>query len=314
MPEMLCSAPTSNFETKFASLGDINRAGEAFCAEAHNADIVDTVQLYRMFRMRCLSTTLSIVDAAIMPPHALVSVRLKRLDSIRRKISRAETNFSLGQMDDIIGIRVVCANFEDARALGRRIKQLPEFYRQKDYLHEDHPAGTGYRAIHQIMRFSQPLSLRKNITVRFEIQVRSFYQHQWAIWSESQGEIVKAGAGSQQVKTYLRNLSDRIARWEEKNLHEPQYQLPAYTRGEDIIVAWKQKFGEPTCHSFQADVNQAVEWLNYLENRYPSERGNALLLVGITNPGDAQKVLRLTHPLFTTSRIVSPKYWMPSNS
>ena len=314
MPDTPCLAPVSNFETRFGSLGDINRAGAAFCAAAHDTDTVDAVQQYRMFRMQCLATTLSIVDAASMPCHALVSVRLKRLDSIRRKISRDKNNFNLGRMDDIIGVRVVCANLEATRALGCRIKQSPEFYRLKDYLFEEHPAGTGYRAIHHIMRFSQPLSETKNINVRFEIQVRSYYQHQWAIWSESQGELVKAGGGSQQVKTDLRDLSGRIAHWEERNSRKLQYQLPVYTRGEDIIVAWRQKFTEPTCYSFQGEVNKAVEWLNYLETKYPAERGNALLLVGITDPGEAQKVLSLTHPLYTMSRIVSPEYWMPPNS
>lgn len=310
----LCPVPVPYSNVGFNSLGDVDRAGAAFCADAHNPLRVTAVQKYRVFRMRCLKTTLGIVESSVMPTHALVSVRLKRLDSIRRKMGRDKTQFSLGSMDDVIGVRIICQNFQTVCDISERLRSLPNFYRQKDYINNPHPANTGYRSVHHIMRFEQPLTETKNIAVRFEIQIRSFYQHQWAIWSESQGEAVKVGSGSEEIKATLYALSNRIANWEEKNPHKVQEQLPDYTGGEDVVVAWKTRNVKPTCNVFRGEVDRAVKWLNYLETKYPAQRSDALLLVGVTNPGEALKVLSLTHPLYVTKRIIEPQYWMPRDS
>ena len=309
-----CPAPTGGASPDFASLGEIDRAGFAFCADPYDAAAVTAVQRYRMFRMRCLTKTLATVDEAGPPPHALVSVRLKRLDSIRRKITRGGTRFGLGRMDDVVGVRVVCPSYLIARATSRRIRALPSFYRLKDYVDVSHPAATGYRAAHHIMRFRQPLTDTDDINVRFEIQVRSYYQHQWAVWSEFLGESVKEGGGTEGIRKDLRALSDRIAHWETSNPRKTQHRLPAYSGGRDVVVAWRQEAGEPVCYSFLRDVGRAVQWLNYLETKYPVERGNALLLVGVANPGEAPGILHLTHPLYTMPRLLAPEYWMPPDS
>ena len=310
----LCPAPGSDSNLGFASLGDVNRAGTDFCAAAHDIATITAVQQYRVFRMRCLKTSLSIVESANIPSRALVSVRLKRLDSIRRKINRPENNFSLGQMDDVIGVRIICSNYQTIRDLSQRIQLLSDSLHLKDYTREPHPENTGYRSVHHIIRFKQPLTETKKIAVRFEIQIRSFYQHQWAIWSEHHGEAAKLGRGSEEVKANLRDLSDHIARWEESNPRKMQHELPHYTSGEDIVVAWRQKYAEPTCYFFHHKVDDAVKWLNHLETKYPAERNDALLLVGVTTPGEARKVLRMTHPLYVANRIIEPKYWMPPDS
>lgn len=48
---------------KFATLGDVNRLGAAFCAEPYASELLAGVQGYRAFRMQCLATTLRILDA-----------------------------------------------------------------------------------------------------------------------------------------------------------------------------------------------------------------------------------------------------------
>ena len=310
-----CPAPPAalGFIKEFTSLADIDRAGIAFCAASQNITTVTPIQQYRVFRMHCLKTTLDITEAAGIPSHALVSVRLKRLDSIQRKITRPGSNFSLGRMDDIIGIRIICPDYQTVKDLSHRIKSLPESYRIKDYTSEPHPVNTGYRSIHHIIRFEQPLTETKFIAVRFEIQIRSFFQHQWAIWSEHYGEATKVGSGSVEVQSDLRDLSDRIARWEKSNPKKIQQELPLYSSGQDIVVAWRQKYAEPTCYFFRDSVDTAVKSLNYLETKYPAERNDALLLVGVTTSGKAKKILSMTHPLYVANRVIDPKYWMPPN-
>lgn len=126
--------------------------------------------------------------------------------------------------------------------------------------------------------------------------------------------VGKGGRGTEGVRKDLRALSGRIAQWETRNPDKIQHRLSAYSGGRDVVVAWRQEVGEPICYSFLRDVGRAVQWLNYLERQYPAERGNALLLVGVANPGEALGVLHLTHPLYTMPRLVTPDYWMPPDS
>ena len=272
-------------------------------------DAVERGQEYRTFRMNCLTTTLGIVDSAKLPRHALVSVRLKRLDSIRRKIRRTEFNFKLGGLDDIVGVRVILPTFQGALAMSKRVQQVRQCSKTKDYTAE--PRQTGYRAVHHILLFEQALSAEQSLNVRFEIQVRSFYQHRWAILSESQGEAVKAGSGSEDEHSALMEISERIARWEENNPKAKQAKLPAYVDNKNIAVVWRKRHFEPL---FYDDMNDAIEFLNYLETTFSAERENALLLVGVSNPKEVQQVLRQTHPLYMQSSVIAPEHWMPPGS
>ncbi len=250
-----------------------------------------------------------------MPTRALVSVRLKRLDSIRSKIKRCGNRFKLGTMDDVVGVRIICENYHIARELSQRIQSLPDS-KLKDYI--THPRKTGYRSLHHIMRFDQPLTDKKTIRVRFEIQVRSYYQHLWAIWSESQGENTKIGKGVPvDLLADLLAVSERIAQWEKSNPEELQHHLPDYIAGgHNIVLSWRQQYGLPKIFRFNDEVERAVKWLNHLEYEYPKERKGALLLVGVTSSSKISKVLHLTHPLYMGRRkeTLEPKYWMPPDA
>lgn len=304
--------PIAEPDPPFSSLGAIDRIGDNFCQSAQNLQHIAALQRYRSFRMRCLTTTLAIVDACGVPDEATVSVRLKRLDSIRRKIRRPDTNFTLGRLDDVIGVRVICQDFAAVRELSERIQASRTFYRMRDYIKV--PAHTGYRGIHHIMRFHQPVTGTTGVHVRFEIQVRTYLQHRWAVWSESQGEAVKLGVGAHEEHERLRVLSEEIARWESDNTATRQIELPPYSGGRSIAVCWQPRHGPVTPYYFQDEVQNAVNWLNYLETTYPAERENALLLVGVANTIATQRLLRLTHPLFTGVRVSAPRYWMPKSS
>ena len=306
-----CSLPQK--ELGFSTLADITRVGGVFCKSPSNLTAVESVQKYRAFRMGCLETTLDMVDAMQPPSQTLVSIRLKRLDSIRRKITRKDAKFELGQMDDIIGVRIICPSFQEVLDMSKRIRNSPEFYRPKDYLQHPHPKSTGYRAIHHIMRFPQALSENKFIPVRFEIQVRSLLQHRWAVWSESHGENTKAGKASEKIKLELQGFSEQIEKWEKSNPDISQGQLLPYTNAKNIIVAWRQKNSLPLWIGFREKTNNAILYLNRLETKYPDERGNALLLVGVSNSGEVEKILSQTHPLYM-GRVIAPKFWLPPKS
>lgn len=261
--------------------------------------------------MRCLSRTLRVLDICGLPTRVAVSVRLKRLDSIRRKINRTGSQFTLGRMDDVVGVRVVCEDLHTVQDLSNRLQASSDSYRIKDYVGA--PASTGYRGIHHIMRFQQPVTDTAGIGVRFEIQIRTYLQHQWAIWSESHGEAAKLGKGSVVEQQNLREISGRIAQWEQRHPDRLQggEELPQYTGHHAITVCWKTLTGIVDPQFFENDIVGAVGWLNYLETKFTAHRSNALLLVGVTMHAEAMKCLRLTHPLFVGSRVVDPSNWMP---
>ena len=304
--------PTAERELRFASLGAVDRIGDAFCRSPQNLLRVADVQRYRSFRMRCLATTLGIVDACRVPARAAISARLKRLDSIRRKIGRAGANFTLGRLDDVVGLRVICQDLSTAREFSARILDSPHFLRRKDYVAT--PAATGYRGLHHIIRLEQPVTESAGLNVRFEIQVRTCLQHRWAVWSESLGEAVKLGAGEHEEHQRLRALSEEISRWEADNPDICQLELPPYSGERSVAVCWRTRHGPVIPYYFQGEVQSAVNWLHYLETTYAAERENALLLVGVSEATAIRRLLDLTHPLYTGARVLDPRYWMPTSA
>lgn len=296
-------------ELPFTTLGDVNRLGSRYCEEPLAPQNLAHIQLYRAYRMRCLATTLRILRDCAPPTRSVVTVRLKRLQSIRRKITRPGTNFGLGTLDDVIGIRVICQSVSEAIALSDRIALSPHLHRTKNYL--ERPADTGYRGIHHIMRFEQPASTRHRLPVRYEVQVRTYLQHCWAVWSEAQGEKVKIGQGDPSRQDELRRVSRELAQWEEQNPACVQEDLLEYSGSRTIAVSWRPAYGPATPFFFR-DAGDAVAWLHHLETTLPAEKDNALLLVGIADPENVERALRLTHPIYMGVRPVHPGLYIPS--
>ncbi len=296
----------------FKSLGDVNRLGVGFCADAYAPKNVAGIQSYRAFRMQCLATTLRILDACRPPARSVISVRLKRLDSIRRKITRPDANFRLSTLDDVIGARVICQSVTAVVALSARIKLSPRVHRIKDYI--EAPATTGYRGIHHIMRFDQPVSPDRSLTVRFEIQARTYLQHRWAVWSESHGEKAKLGKGDVARQQELRSVAWELAQWEQDNPAREQAELLPYSGVQTVAVCWRPPHGPATRLLFHDDVGGAVSWLNHLETAYSAQRENALLLVGLADHEEIERALRFTHPLYIGARPVDPRLYAPFGS
>lgn len=308
MPRQELDCPVGE-EVPFATLGDVDRVGTDFCADPYIPKHVSDMQSYRAFRMRCLATSLRILDACRPPQRSIISVRLKRLDSIRRKIARPGTNFRLGTLDDVIGVRVICQSVAALVALSARIESSSHSHRTKNYI--DHPPPTGYRAIHHIMRFDQPVSADRCFAVRYEIQVRTYLQHQWAVWSEDHGEKAKLGQADAANQQELRSVASDLAEWEQAKPALAQAELLPYSGVRTIAVCWRPPVGPVTPWPFYEDVRAAVEWLNHLEIANPAQRENALLLVGIVDRQEIERALRLTHPLYVRARPVDPRYYLP---
>ena len=167
---------------------------------------------YRQFLMPLLPWAHNVIQSTLHGTDFLVACRIKRIDSVRRKLQRVR-QAKLERMDDIVGLRILVSSPEQQVTAAAALQQAFQGYlgthSYKDYL--DRSKITGYRAIHLIP--ADELQLPKADTPkRFgcEIQIRTHYQHLWSSTSESFGEQVKEGGGPPAVRSYLDELSNRI--------------------------------------------------------------------------------------------------------
>ena len=308
-----CETPDYG-EVGFASIGEVDRIGRRFVERPFSSEVVERVQQYRRFRTSCLPRMLRMVQQAQVPERSLVSARLKRLDTIHGKLSRKGCNFKLGTLDDVIGVRVVCQDLVTAFKFSDRLQCLDACHRVKNYISEKHPAKTNYRGLHHILRFRQPITKNHALSVRLEVQVRTYFQHQWAITSESFGEAAKLGQGESEQLEYLRDLSNTIETWEQAHPTDTQHPLLEFDPTENFGVVWRHDSRARPSLQFFKGIEEAAGRVTELESSIPSKREHALLLVSVTDTDLAHEVLQVTHPLYVLGAVPSPRTWMPGGS
>ncbi|MDE0711385.1 MAG: RelA/SpoT domain-containing protein [Rhodospirillales bacterium] len=295
-------------------MGDLRRATKEFEKNPKDPQAVETLNAYRKFRLNCIRTSLSLLRESLPPKNALISARLKRLRSISRKLQRGQRG-AINEMDDVIGFRVICETYTDVVGLAARIKGRLDA-QEKNYLAADHYSGIGYRAVHEIVRFHQPFR-KSDVRVRFEIQIRTWFQHLWACWCESYGEQAKEGfrtvekddVATLELIDRLRKISVEIRDWEARNPKHLQRQLPEFGDPLNVAVAWFDPHGHYQYDPFGRDVSGAMKELTRQESLPGIE---TLLLVGVSELGSLKQLLRQTHPRFMHSTTLDPQYWMPS--
>ena len=308
-----CETPEYG-EVGFASIGEVDRIGSRFVERPFSSKVVERVQQYRRFRTNCLPRMLQIVQQAHVPERALVSARLKRLDTIHGKLSRKGCNFKLGTLDDVIGVRVVCQDLETAFGFSERLQGLDACNKVKNYISDKHPARTRYRGIHHILSLRQPITESAALSVRFEVQVRTYFQHQWAITSESFGEAAKLGQGESEQLKYLRDLSNTIETWEQAHPTDTQHPLLEFDPTENFAVVWRYNSKARPVLQLFGKIGEAADRVTGLESSFPSKRELALLLVSVTDATSAREVLQITHPLYVLGAVPSPSTWMPDGT
>ena len=290
----------------FTSASVVGQAGESFAKNNRDSQAKNIINSYRYFRLACLQTSLGRLRQAKLPKNVLISARLKRLRSISRKLQRSPRG-ALNRMDDIIGFRVICGSLREMRELVANLEHKLNA-KIRNYIDNTHKNEIGYRAIHVIDKFKQPLSDEHCITVRFEIQVRTWKQHRWACECEQYGESAKEGfvgrkdEEAEDIKDKLRHESDEIKQWEEKHADEIQKKdMPVFQGEQQLMIA--RSIPSPSGASFASDfydndISSVKFWLNYYEDNYPEQK--VLLLVGYGNEQSQglKRLLRETHPNF----------------
>jgi len=305
-------------------MGDIERRSRVFREDARDFHARRALESYRQYRLGCIRTSLSLLRKASLPKRILVSARLKRLESVHRKMRRHRDHLMPAhEMQDIIGFRLVCESLDQAVALGRELRDKVPGTRIKDYIQTKHPHSLGYRAIHAVTRFRQPF-LDTHVTVNFEVQIRTWYQHLWACWCESFGEQAKEGFANRErvvpekvgeQKRLLVERSQQIARWEEKHRGDVQKKLPQFSDGYHLAVAWTAPGGRFHLHPCGTSATTAVKYVRDAESRRDSR---VLLLAGVTgspDPKHLERTLAMTHPNFVKrGPYLDPRDWIPEGA
>ena len=121
----------------------------------------------------------------------LVEKRTKSVESFRQKISRPDKNYSdrLEEITDLAGIRIIAFDENDVKPISRLIADELDVDPQRsiDKLDELQPTEFGYRSVHFVVSLrSARAALTEWATyagLKCEIQVRSVFQHAWAVIS-----------------------------------------------------------------------------------------------------------------------------------
>ncbi len=301
-------------EQALASKSQIDRIGKRLLAIEKSSETERDIACYRKFRLSSFADCISRVMTAELPNHSYLSARLKRLVSIKRKLIRSKLSsgsMQLSQVDDILGIRIVCDVFSQAQDFSERLKKASNHWKIKNYVEK--PQTTGYRAIHHIFKVDQQLPNGNNATFTFEVQVRTVYQNDWGNWSESYGEQAKEGNASKEIKSKLLQLSREVYSWETQHERERQGNIPEASKEHNFVIVRRIKGQSTAIYPFlPGDWKVAIDYLLKLE-RYRSGNVDALLCAvgGEYKVDEMKKRLELTHPTFFR-KVYLPEKWQPT--
>lgn len=116
-------------------------------------------------------------------PISAIKARLKKLDSIIRKLQKKKCPISINSIEenlnDIAGIRIICSFQQDVYMLADALLSQDDvtLIEKKDYIKS--PKPNGYRSLHLIV--SVPIFLlHEKRSMKVEIQLRTIAMDSWA--------------------------------------------------------------------------------------------------------------------------------------
>jgi Region found in RelA / SpoT proteins len=150
---------------------------------------------------------------------ALTAQRMKRVESIFRKLSRQPT-MQMSQMQDIGGCRAIVSGMKTLNELIRLYESSPLRHTvrpPRNYIAI--PKDDGYRSVHLMYRFVGKATTIYWDKLRIEIQLRTKLQHSWATAVETvdtyTGEELKFGLGSDDWRRFFQLMGSAHARFED---------------------------------------------------------------------------------------------------
>ena len=226
--------------TKTYSGSRIAKAGKQLIGDdiAARDEALEVLSYWRFSHEKPLDNALKLLQehATAKDKHAIFAKRLKRYRSIDGKLRRFPS-MSLKAMQDIGGARAIVSTTKQAKQIARSLKKRPEFKNSlgnvlfKNYVEE--PKADGYRGYHLVGSFPDGAGANRKI----ELQIRTKLQHDWATTLEVvelfTGQALKSNRGSDDWKSFFRNVSMQFAVMEKDSLFgrlKPSAKFEAYGR------------------------------------------------------------------------------------
>lgn len=146
----------------------------------------------------------------------VVAERLKRLDSIIKKLKRQKT-MNLWTMQDLGGCRFIVPELSDVFTYANKYKKSRirhKFIKEYNYIAQ--PKQDGYRSLHHVYKYySDTPNSPYNNNMLIELQFRTHLQHLWATAVETMGlytkQALKAGQGDDETKRFFALTSSLLA-------------------------------------------------------------------------------------------------------
>lgn len=198
----------------------VNDAGKVVCLEEatleekeHAVEIIDNWRAAHAYPLQIFYMHLHRITKGT--DDVIVVQRLKRLDSILKKIER-NPKMNLWGMQDLGGCRVIVSNVDQVYEFARKLKEsrIRHIYkREYDYI--QNPKSSGYRSLHFVYQFHSDQRDTYNKNILIEIQFRTHLMHAWATAVETMGiyikQALKAGEGDEHIKRFFVLASSLLA-------------------------------------------------------------------------------------------------------
>lgn len=146
-------------------------------------------------------------------PISYINTRLKSRDSIFRKLARKNLKFTIDNIEknlnDVAGIRVVCAYIDDIYKLADAFLRQDDItlLEKKDYI--ENPKPNGYRSLHLIVSVPVFFSEKKR-DMKVEVQIRTIAMDFWASL-EHQMKYKKSIPDQDKIIAELKRCADVIS-------------------------------------------------------------------------------------------------------
>jgi ppGpp synthetase/RelA/SpoT-type nucleotidyltranferase len=155
--------------------GDVNRLGEKIRLEFPNikSETKEQIQEHRISFKEITNTIFNELSTLSrrVNKNAIITYRIKRIETIIGKLQRLEKKQKFARMWDISGCRCIVDNNSEVYRLEALISKKFIVRKKKDYLKE--PKSNGYKSLHLYLQIEEDGEV-------VELQIRNRIDHNWA--------------------------------------------------------------------------------------------------------------------------------------
>lgn len=190
------------------SKNSIRKTGEILRKNIYSKSDLDLLSVYRTNHIEIMKMLVKTISNKLPKP-ILIARRLKRLNSIVKKLQRFQS-MSLDRMQDIGGVRAIFKNNDEVYKFVSNLNKIYKSNRtalkivkENDYIKI--PKDDGYTSYHIVFKYDGKIESFKSYHI--ELQLRDINSHAWATAIEILALIsdtnLKIGKGDEKYKRFF---------------------------------------------------------------------------------------------------------------